>query len=109
MGAAPGPDPGRRGGQPSTACKFVFVGLADHAEPDTIRVTTGERWRTALVGHLQPWGIGPQHAVALAELIMAVFEGALVLSRAARSSVPFWNTIETLITTVGCLVAEPQP
>ena len=48
MGAAPGPDPGRRGGQPSTACKFVFVGLADHAEPDTIRVTTGERWRTGV-------------------------------------------------------------
>ena len=50
-----------------------------------------------------------QHAVALADLIMAVFEGALVLSRTARSSEPFWNTIKTLITTVGFLVAEPQP
>jgi TetR/AcrR family transcriptional repressor of lmrAB and yxaGH operons len=67
------------------------------------------RWRTALVGHLRPWGVGAQHAVALADLIMAVFEGALVLSRAARSSEPFWNTIQTLITTVGCVVAEPQP
>ena len=66
------------------------------------------RWRTALVGHLQPWGVGPRHAVALADLIMAVFEGALVLSRAARSSEPFWNTIETLITTADCLIAEPQ-
>jgi hypothetical protein len=46
--------------------------------------------------------------VALADLIMAVFEGALVLSRAARSSEPFWNTIETLITTAGCLIAEPS-
>ena len=26
-----------RGGQPSTACKFVLVGLADHAEPDSTR------------------------------------------------------------------------
>jgi hypothetical protein len=67
------------------------------------------RWRTALVGHLRPWGVDPQHAVALADLIMAVFEGALVLSRAARSSEPFWNTIPTLITTAGCLIAEPQP
>ena len=67
------------------------------------------RWRTALVGHLRSWGVDPQRAVALADLIMAVFEGALVLSRAARSSEPFWNTIKTLITTVGCLIAEPQP
>jgi hypothetical protein len=28
------PVPAGRGGQPSTACKFVLAGLADHAEPD---------------------------------------------------------------------------
>jgi hypothetical protein len=28
------PVPVGRGGQPSTACKFVLVGLADYAEPD---------------------------------------------------------------------------
>jgi len=67
------------------------------------------RWRTALVDHLRSWSVSAQHAVALADLIMAVFEGALVLSRTARSSEPFWNTIKTLITTVGFLVAEPQP
>ena len=67
------------------------------------------RWRTALVDHLRSWSVSAQHAVALADLIMAVFEGALVLSRTARSSEPFWNTITTLITTVGFLVAEPQP
>jgi hypothetical protein len=67
------------------------------------------RWRTALVDHLRSWSVDPQRAVALADLIMAVFEGALVLSRAARSSEPFWNMIKTLITTVGCLIAEPQP
>ena len=67
------------------------------------------RWRTALVGHLRSWGVDPQRAVALADLIMAVFEGALVLSRAARSSEPFWNTIKTLITTARCLIGEPQP
>jgi len=26
-----------RGGQPPTACKFVLVGLGDHAEPDSTR------------------------------------------------------------------------
>ncbi len=26
--------PRRRGGQPSSACKFVLVGLANHAGPD---------------------------------------------------------------------------
>lgn len=66
------------------------------------------RWRTALVGRLQPWGVDPQRAVVLADLIMAVFEGTLILSRAARSSEPFWNTIETLITTAGCVLAEPH-
>ena len=30
MGAQPGPGPG----QPSSACKFVLVGLANHAGPD---------------------------------------------------------------------------
>src|SRR6266516_3738898 len=28
------PVPADRGGQPSSACKFVLVGLADHAGPD---------------------------------------------------------------------------
>jgi hypothetical protein len=31
------PVPADRGGQPSTACKFVLVGLADHTEPDSTR------------------------------------------------------------------------
>ena len=34
MGAEPGPAPADRGGQPSSACKFVLVGLANHAGPD---------------------------------------------------------------------------
>ena len=36
VGAAPGPSPGR-GGQPSTADKFVLVGLANHVGPDGTR------------------------------------------------------------------------
>jgi AcrR family transcriptional regulator len=66
------------------------------------------RWRTALVSHLEPWGVEPQRALALADLTMSAFEGALILSRAARNSEPFWSTIEALITTAGRLVAGPH-
>jgi AcrR family transcriptional regulator len=42
------------------------------------------------------------HAASQADLVMSAFEGALVLSRAARSSEPFWSTVEALITMVDC-------
>ena len=32
--------PADRGGQPSGACKFVLVGLANHAGPDSSRAPT---------------------------------------------------------------------
>jgi hypothetical protein len=34
LGAEPGPVPADRGGQPSSACKSVLAGLANHAGPD---------------------------------------------------------------------------
>jgi len=34
VGSESGPVPAGRGGQPSSACKFVLVGLANHAGPD---------------------------------------------------------------------------
>ena len=34
------PVPADRGGQPSSACKFVLVGLANHAGPDSSRAPT---------------------------------------------------------------------
>ena len=34
MGVQPGPVPANPGGQPSSACKLVLVGLANHAGPD---------------------------------------------------------------------------
>ena len=36
-------------------------------------------------------------AGALANLVVTTFEGGLVVSRAARSSAPFWSTIDALI------------
>jgi hypothetical protein len=55
------------GGQPSTACKFVLVGLANHAGPDgigafpsvaTLVRYTGLSERTVRAGGLSPHGWG---------------------------------------------------
>jgi AcrR family transcriptional regulator len=54
------------------------------------------RWRAALVDCFEPWGIPPERAVPLADVVMSTFEGALILSRAARSSEPFWSSVEAL-------------
>ena len=58
------------------------------------------RWRAALVGCFEAWGIVPESAVVLADLVMSAFEGALIVSRAARSSEPFWSTVEALVNVV---------
>jgi TetR/AcrR family transcriptional regulator, lmrAB and yxaGH operons repressor len=55
------------------------------------------RWRAALVTRFQPLGIAPDRAAALADLTISALEGALVLSRAARSIEPFNTTTEALI------------
>jgi len=59
------------------------------------------RWRAALVTRLEPLGIAPGRAAALADLTMSALEGALVLSRAARSTEPFNTTTEALISAIG--------
>jgi len=66
------------------------------------------RWRAALVGRFQPLGIAPERAAALADLTISALEGALVLSRAARSTQPFNTTVEALISAIDH-DAAPQP
>jgi len=58
------------------------------------------RWRAALVSRFEPLGIAPGHAAVLADLTISAFEGALVLSRAARSTEPFKTTTEALISAI---------
>ena len=58
------------------------------------------RWRAALVGCFEAWGIVPESGVVLADLVMSAFEGALILSRAARTPEPFSRTVEALINVV---------
>lgn len=62
------------------------------------------RWRAALVGCFEAWGITTENGVALADLVMAAFEGALIVSRAARSPEPFWRTVDALVNAV-----DPNP
>ncbi len=58
------------------------------------------RWRAALVGCFEAWGIVAESGVVLADLVMSAFEGALILSRAARNPEPFSRTVEALIKVV---------
>jgi TetR/AcrR family transcriptional regulator, lmrAB and yxaGH operons repressor len=58
------------------------------------------RWRVALVTRLEPLGIAPDRAAALADLTISALEGALVLSRAARSTQPFTTTTQALINAI---------
>jgi TetR/AcrR family transcriptional repressor of lmrAB and yxaGH operons len=58
------------------------------------------RWRAALVARFEPLGLAPDRAAVLADLTISAFEGALVLSRAARSTEPFNTTIEALISAI---------
>jgi len=58
------------------------------------------RWRDAMVDRFEAWGIARGRGVALADLVMSGLEGALVVSRAARSSESFWRTVDALIAVV---------
>jgi hypothetical protein len=45
---------------------------------------------------VETWAIAPGRAVGLADLVMSAFEGALVLSRAARSTETFKTTVQAV-------------
>jgi TetR/AcrR family transcriptional regulator, lmrAB and yxaGH operons repressor len=58
------------------------------------------RWRAALVTRFEPLGIAPDRAAVLADLTISALEGALLLSRAARSTDPVKTPIEALISAI---------
>src|SRR5215468_8112576 len=66
------------------------------------------RWRAALVTRLEPLGLAPDRAAALADLTISALEGALVLSRAARSTQPFTTTTQALTSAIDHAAAS-QP
>jgi TetR/AcrR family transcriptional repressor of lmrAB and yxaGH operons len=65
------------------------------------------RWRAALVTRFEPLGLAPDRAAVLADLTISAFEGALILSRAARSTEPFKTTTEALISAIDHDAASP--
>jgi TetR/AcrR family transcriptional repressor of lmrAB and yxaGH operons len=65
------------------------------------------RWRAALVDQFEQMGVAPERAAVLAELVMSAIEGALVLSRAARSPEPFRSTVDALSAIVDREAASP--
>lgn len=66
------------------------------------------RWRAALVSRFESWGIAPQRAVVFADLVMSGFEGAMVLSRAARSTEPLRTTSDALAQLIESETPERQ-
>ena len=58
------------------------------------------RWRAALVSRFEPLGIAPDRAAVLADLTISTLEGAVIVSRAARSIEPLKTTIEALVSAV---------
>jgi TetR/AcrR family transcriptional repressor of lmrAB and yxaGH operons len=64
------------------------------------------RWRQALARQFEIWGVTPGRAPDLAELVMSVFEGGLIVSRAARNIDSFRTAIEALAELVE---HEPRP
>jgi TetR/AcrR family transcriptional repressor of lmrAB and yxaGH operons len=59
------------------------------------------RWRAALVDQFEAMRVPPERADVVAGLVMSAFEGALVLSRAARGPAPFRSTVDALAAVVG--------
>jgi TetR/AcrR family transcriptional repressor of lmrAB and yxaGH operons len=58
------------------------------------------RWRAALITRFEPLGLAPGRAKVFADLTISALEGALILSRAARSTEPFTTTTEALISAI---------
>jgi TetR/AcrR family transcriptional regulator, lmrAB and yxaGH operons repressor len=54
------------------------------------------RWRAALTREFETWAVDPGRAIRLADLVMSAFEGALVLSRATRSTEAFKTTVQAV-------------
>jgi TetR/AcrR family transcriptional repressor of lmrAB and yxaGH operons len=91
----------RSGYQSGCAIATMVLELAPHDQAFSAGFDhVFARWRAALVTRFEQLGITPDRAAALADLTISAFEGAAVLSRAARSTEPFTTTIEALISAI---------
>ena len=100
----------RSGYQSGCAIATMVLELAPHDEEFSADFNNVfARWRAALVTRFERLGIAPDRAAALADLTISAFEGAAVLSRAARSTEPFNTTTEALISAIDHDAASPLP
>jgi TetR/AcrR family transcriptional repressor of lmrAB and yxaGH operons len=91
----------RSGYQSGCPIATMVLELAPHDEEFSADFdSVFARWRAALVTRFEPLGIAPERAAALADLTISAFEGALILSRAARSIEPFTTTTKALISAI---------
>jgi len=98
----------RSGYQSGCPIATMVLELAPHHEQFSADFdSVFARWRAALAGRFQPLGIAPGRAAALADLTISALEGALVLSRAARSTQPFTTTVEALTSAIDHDAAPP--
>jgi TetR/AcrR family transcriptional regulator, lmrAB and yxaGH operons repressor len=91
----------RSGYQSGCAIATMVLELAPHDEQFSADFNSVfARWRAALVTRFEPLGIAPDRAAVLADLTISSFEGAALLSRAARSIEPFNTTIEAVVSAI---------
>jgi TetR/AcrR family transcriptional regulator, lmrAB and yxaGH operons repressor len=98
----------RSGYQSGCPIATMVLELAPHDEEFSAAFdNVFARWRAALVARFEPLGIAPDRAAVLADLTMSALEGALLLSRAARSTEPFKAPVEALISAIDHDAASP--
>ena len=98
----------RAGYQSGCAIATMFLELAPRDEEFSADFdSVFARWRAALITRFEPLGLAPGRAAVLADLTISAFEGALILSRAARSTEPFKTTTEALISAIDHDAASP--
>lgn len=73
-----------------SGCPIVAAALSrrEAAAAADIAVDVFDEWRTMVVGKLMDGGVARRHAKSLSGFIVAAFEGAVILSGAARSTEP---------------------
>jgi len=92
----------------SSGCPVVSATLEGERTP-AARDAAGaafRRWEQLLAQAFGRQGVAPQRAASLATLAIAAIEGAIVLSRAERSSAPLERVCDELETLVAAVVRD---
>jgi len=82
-------------------CPIATVALEEAANNDLIQAAAQsiyQSWRTQITTFLIQLGYDTEQAASIAFLTLTVIEGALIFSRAERSSAPLKQAASTLIT-----------